>query len=131
MQVLTLETFDHLGLLMQFGEKGSDKIPMSQAAPFFANSDPDMPAVHVSAAQVHEWISENIDAALEQTADKGSSKENSPSNATDQDVAMADVCTSSSKGLSGARSLSFVEGISKTSVLKKASDIGSSVKVML
>ncbi|KAL5719653.1 hypothetical protein ACHQM5_012406 [Ranunculus cassubicifolius] len=126
--VLKSETFDRLGLLMQFGDKGSEKIPMSQAAPFFANSDPNMPAVHVSAAQVLDWLSDSITTALEKNAERGSSKENSLSNATDQDVAMADVSTSS--GLSEARKLSFLEGISKSSVVKKSADIGSSVKIL-
>ncbi|PIA48544.1 hypothetical protein AQUCO_01400853v1 [Aquilegia coerulea] len=128
--VLTSERLDHLGFLIQFGEKGSDRIPLSQASPFFANSDPEMPAVDVSAVQVHDWIYQNITLALEQTAERGHLKENGPSNGSDQDVSMADVCISSDKGLSAARSLSFVEGISKTSVAKKASDIGSSVKVL-
>ncbi|OVA11191.1 CARP motif [Macleaya cordata] len=126
--VLTLERFEHLGFLIQFGEKGSDRIPLSQAAPFFANSDPDMPAIPVPAGQVHDWILQNIEAALEQ---KISAKESGSPVTADQDVAMADSGTSSYKGLSEGRSQSFVEGISKTSVVKQASDLrGSSVKVL-
>ncbi|KAJ4969925.1 hypothetical protein NE237_003024 [Protea cynaroides] len=128
--VLTLERFEHLGFLIQFGERGSEA-PLSQAAPFFANSDPDMPAVPVPASQVHDWILQNIAAALENTSERISSKENGPSNNSDQDVAMADACTSSFKGSSGIRSPSYVEGISKTSIVKHASDLkGSSVKVL-
>ncbi|XP_043692228.1 TBCC domain-containing protein 1-like [Telopea speciosissima] len=128
--VLTLERFEHLGFLMQFGEKGSEA-PLSQAAPFFANSDPDMPAVPVPASQVHDWILQNITTALENISERIASKESGPPNNSDQDVAMADACTSSFKGSSGMRSPSFVEGISKTSIVKQASDLkGSSVKVL-
>ncbi|XP_026413394.1 TBCC domain-containing protein 1-like isoform X2 [Papaver somniferum] len=125
--VLTLERFEHLGFLIQFGEKGSNRIPLSQAAPFFANSDPDMPAIPVPAGQVHDWILQNIEAALEH---KISSKEGGSPVAADQDIPMADSGPSSCKGLSEG-SQSFVEGISKTSVVKQASDLkGSSVKVL-
>ncbi|OVA06660.1 CARP motif [Macleaya cordata] len=129
--VLTLERFEHLGFLIQFREKGAERIPLSQAAPFFANSDPEMPAVPVPAAQVHDWILQNIVAALEHAAERVSSKENGPPNGTDQDIAMADACGSPLKGSSGARGPSFVEGISKTSVVKQPSDLkGSSIKVL-
>ncbi|RZC65190.1 hypothetical protein C5167_008880 [Papaver somniferum] len=108
-----------------FGEKGSNRIPLSQAAPFFANSDPDMPAIPVPAGQVHDWILQNIEAALEH---KISSKEGGSTVAADQDIPMADSGPISCKGLSEG-SQSFVEGISKTSVVKQASDLkGSSVK---
>ncbi|KAK1287905.1 hypothetical protein QJS10_CPB19g01019 [Acorus calamus] len=140
--VLTLERFEHLGFLIQFGEKGSEGIPLSQAAPFFANSDPDMPAAPVPAGEVHEWLLQNIAASLEQTAEKVAAKENGPQNASDSDVTMVDVYPNQGKGqssqsLSGAsiqgnsRNQTFVEGISRASVVKKASDIkGSSVKVV-
>ncbi|KAI3910320.1 hypothetical protein MKW92_017962 [Papaver armeniacum] len=125
--VLTLELFEHLGFLIQFGEKGSNRIPLSQAAPFFANSDPDMPAIPVPAGQVHDWILQHIEAALEH---KITSKEGGSPVTADQDIPMADSGPSSCKGLSEG-SQSFVEGISKTSVVKQASDFkGSSVKVL-
>ncbi|KAK9154964.1 hypothetical protein Sjap_002444 [Stephania japonica] len=128
--VMTLERFERLSFLFQFGEKGSDGVSLSQAAPFFANSDPDMPAVHVSATQVHDWILQNITAALEHTAERVPPKENGPSSIGDQDVSMTDASTGSYKG-SGTKSISFVEGISKASLVKKASDLkGSSVKVL-
>ncbi|KAI3984322.1 hypothetical protein MKX01_011276 [Papaver californicum] len=129
--VLTLERFEHLGFLIQFCENGSEGIPLSQAAPFFANSDLEMPAVPVPAAQVHDWLLQNILAALEHSGEKVSSKETSPANATDQDVAMADASGSPSKSSNGARSINFVEAVSKTSVVKQPSDIkGSSIKVL-
>ncbi|XP_043691973.1 TBCC domain-containing protein 1-like [Telopea speciosissima] len=128
--VLTLEKFEHLGFLIQFGEKGSE-VPLSQAAPFFANSDPDMPAIPVPASQIHDWVLQNIAAALEHISERISSKENGPPNNSDQDVAMADACASSFKGSSGSRSPCFVEGISKASIVKQASDLkGSSVKIL-
>ncbi|XP_065857014.1 uncharacterized protein [Euphorbia lathyris] len=129
--VLTVEGFEHLGLLIQFGDRATEGISLSQAAPFFANSDPDMPAVPVPAAQVHDWISQNIASALEHITERLSAKENGPSSASDQDVAMADACTSSIKASPSARGSCFIEGISKSSYVKQASDLkGSSVKVL-
>ncbi|XP_031259436.1 TBCC domain-containing protein 1 [Pistacia vera] len=129
--VLSVEGFEHLGFLVQFGDKGSEGIPLSQAAPFFANSDPDMPAVPVPAAQVHEWILQNIASALEHLTERASAKENGPANASDPDVAMADACTSSVKPSTSTRGPSYIEGISKSSYVKQASDLkGSSVKVI-
>lgn len=127
-----MERFEHLGLLIQFGDKGSEVIPISQAAPFFANSDPDMPAVPVPATQVHDWISQNISSSLEIISERVSAKENGPANSTDPDVAMAEACPASIKSSPGARGVSFIEGISKSSFVKQASDLkGSSVKVSL
>ncbi|XP_071721703.1 uncharacterized protein [Rutidosis leptorrhynchoides] len=129
--VLTMEGFDHLGFLFQFGDKGSEGIPLSQAAPFFANSDPDMPAVPVPAVQVHDWIVQNITTALEHLSGV-SAKENGPSSVSDQDVAMTDAGTCSAKtSTTSTRGPSFIEGISKSSCMKQASDLkGSSVKVL-
>uniref|UniRef100_A0A5B6ZX15 TBCC domain-containing protein 1 n=1 Tax=Davidia involucrata TaxID=16924 RepID=A0A5B6ZX15_DAVIN len=129
--VLTMEKFEHLEFLIYFGEKGSERIPLSQAAPFFANSDPDMPAVPVPAAQVHDWILQNIASALEHVSERVSAKEIGPPSASDQDVPMADACTSSIKASTSASGPTFIEGISKSSYLKQASDFkGSSVKVI-
>lgn len=133
MQVLTLETFEHLGFLLQFPEG----TPLSQAASFFANSDPDMPAAPVPAAVVHEWILQHIASSLECTT-----KENSQQSVSDPDVTMTDAVTNtriqSSTPIGTSlmnnpgyyRSTTFVEGFSKTSVVKQASDIkGNSIKV--
>ena len=60
-----MDRFEHLGFLIQFGDKGSEGNSFSQCSPFFANSDPDMPAVPVPAAQVHDWLLQNVAAALE------------------------------------------------------------------
>ncbi|KAI4300714.1 hypothetical protein L6164_034059 [Bauhinia variegata] len=129
--VLTMDRFEHLGFLIQFGDKGSEGNSLSQSSPFFANSDPDMPAVPVPAAQIHDWILQNIASALEHISERVAPKENGPATASDQDVAMADACTSSVKASTSARSPSFIEGISKSSYVKQASDIkGSSVKVL-
>ncbi|XP_050383240.1 uncharacterized protein LOC126800011 isoform X2 [Argentina anserina] len=129
--VLTMERLDHLGFLIQFGDKGSESGHLSQYAPFFANSDPDMPAVPVPASQVHEWILNNIASALENISERISPKENGLPSSSDQDVPMADACTSSNKGSTSVRGSSFIEGISKSSFVRHASDIkGPSVKVL-
>ncbi|KAF5474076.1 hypothetical protein F2P56_006013 [Juglans regia] len=129
--VLTMDRFEHLGFLIQFDDKGSGGTQLSQHAPFFANSDPDMPAVPVPAAQVHDWLLQNIASALEHISERASLKENGPASASDQDVAMADACTTSIKASPSARGSSFIEGISKSSLVKQASDLkGSSVKVL-
>ncbi|OMO55205.1 hypothetical protein COLO4_36131 [Corchorus olitorius] len=130
-KVLTMEGFEHLGFLIQFGDKGSEGVPLSQAAPFFANSDPDMPAVPVPAAQVHDWLLQNIAASLEHVTEKISAKENGPQSGSDPDVAMADASPSSTKSSSSARSPCYIEGVSKSSYVKQASDLkNSSVKVI-
>jgi len=139
MQVLTMETFEHLGFLLHL----SEGTPLSQAATFFANSDPDMPAAPVPAALVHDWILQHIASALDFMAEKSAAKENS-NNAFDPDVTMSDAVTntrihsSSPTGTSAPnypgyyRNASFVEGCSKTSVVKQASDLkGHSIKVCM
>lgn len=129
--VLTMDRFEHLGFLIQFGDKGSEESHLSQSAPFFANSDPDMPAVPVPAAQVHDWILQNITSTLEHISERNIPKDNGPTNASDPDVAMTDACASSIKPSTSSRGPSFIEGISKTSLIKHASDLkGSSVKVL-
>ncbi|CAL5048700.1 unnamed protein product [Urochloa decumbens] len=137
--VLTMETFEHLGFLLHF----SEGTPLSQSASFFANSDPDMPAAPVPAALVHDWILQHIASTLEFMAEKSSAKENSLQNASDPDVTMSDAVTntrihsSSPTGTSAPnnpgyyRNTTFVEGFSKTSVVKQASDMkGHSIKVL-
>ncbi|XP_062218462.1 uncharacterized protein LOC133918554 isoform X1 [Phragmites australis] len=133
LQVLTMETFEHLGFLVRFSEGTS----LSQAATFFANSDPDMPAAPVPAAQVLEWISQNIASSLQHSAEKSAAKESSQQIVSDLDVTMADASTSQPRNSSPStnpvyyRNTTFVEGFSKTSVVKHASDVkGQSVKVL-
>ncbi|KAL3357420.1 hypothetical protein AABB24_017904, partial [Solanum stoloniferum] len=129
--VLSMEKLEHLGFLIYFGEKGSERIPLSQNAPFFANSDPEMPAVPVPAAQVHDWLVENIASALTRITERASAKENGPTSASDQDVPMADISASSVKSSPGPRGPSSIEGISKSSYVRLPNDIkGSSVKVI-
>ncbi|KAJ8448512.1 hypothetical protein Cgig2_012156 [Carnegiea gigantea] len=128
--VLSMERFEHLGFLIQFDEKGSETVPLSQVAPFFANSDPDMPAAAVSAAQLHDWLLEKVADALEQIAERATAKENGPSSGSDQDVAMADATTNPSRALTSSRGLFLVEGISKSSYVKQAAEVkNSSLKV--
>ena len=127
-----MDGFEHLGFLIQFGDKESEGVPLSQTAPFFANSDPDMPDVPVPASQVHDWLLQNIASSLEHVTEKISAKENGPSSGSDQDVAMAEASPSSGKASPSARSPCFIEGISKSSYVKQASDLkNSSVKVSL
>ncbi|AEE79714.1 putative TBCC domain-containing protein [Arabidopsis thaliana] len=127
--VFSMEAFEHLRFLVQFGDKGSDVSPLSQATPFFANSDPDMPAVPVPASQVHDWLLQNIASALESITERISGKENGPSN--DQDDAMSDVCAAPNKVAPSTRGPCLIEGVSKTSLVKQASDLrGRSVKVV-
>ncbi|CAK9181587.1 unnamed protein product [Ilex paraguariensis] len=126
-----MERVDHLGFLIYFGERGSERIPLSQNAPFFTNSDPDMPSASVAAAQVHDWLLQNIASTLEHISERVSAKENGPTSASDQDVSMADVSTSSTKASTRSMGPSFIEGISKSSFVKQASDLKeSSVKVV-
>ncbi|XP_006342320.1 TBCC domain-containing protein 1-like [Solanum tuberosum] len=129
--VLSAEKFEHLGFIFYFGE-GSENIPLSQNAPFFANSDPNMPAVPVPAAQLHDWLLQNIASTLEHiTESRASAKENGPTSAPDQDVPTADVSASTVKNSSSPRGPNFIEGISKTSYVRKPNDLkGSSVKVV-
>ncbi|KAG8094816.1 hypothetical protein GUJ93_ZPchr0012g21077 [Zizania palustris] len=109
--VLTIETFEHLGFLLQF----SEGTPLSQ----------------------------NIAASLENAADKSTAKENSQQSASDPDVTMTEAVTNTriqSSSPTGTavpnnqghyRNTTFVEGFSKTSVVKQASDIkGHSIKVL-
>ncbi|MBA0848825.1 hypothetical protein Goshw_007645 [Gossypium schwendimanii] len=129
--VLNMEGFEHLGFLIQFGDKGSGGVPLSQAAPFFANSDPDMPAAPVPVSQVHDWLLQTIASSLESITEKVSAKENGSPSGSDQDIAMADASPSSAKASPTARSPCFVEGVSKSSYVKQASDLkSSSVKVI-
>ncbi|XP_028777670.1 TBCC domain-containing protein 1-like [Neltuma alba] len=129
--VLTMDRFEHLGFLIQFGDKGSEGSTLSQSSPFFANSDPDMPAVPVPAAQVHDWLLQNIASSLENISERASLKENGPGSVSDQDVAMVDAITVPVKASPSTRGPCFIEGISKSSYSKNVSDIkGSSVKVL-
>ncbi|CAA7397968.1 unnamed protein product [Spirodela intermedia] len=135
--ILTLEMFQRLGFLLQFGDKDRGGISLSQASPFFVNSDPDMPAAPVSVSQVLDWLLENIAASLEQLAEKQYAKDNGALSISDVDVTMTDACSNQGKGQSPSptgttlRSQAFVEGISKASVVRQACDlIGSTVKVL-
>ncbi|KAG8070143.1 hypothetical protein GUJ93_ZPchr0006g46218 [Zizania palustris] len=132
--VLTMESFEHLGFLVHF----SEGTPLSQAATFFANSDPDMPAAPVPASQVHDWISQNISSSLEFSTEKSTSKEGSQQVTSDIDVTMADAnagnprnSTRTGSNPAYYRNTTFVEGFSKTSVIKHSSDVkGHSLKVL-
>ncbi|MFS8002182.1 putative TBCC domain-containing protein [Helianthus anomalus] len=129
--VITMEKFEHLAFLIYFGEKGLEKTPLSQNAPFFANSDSSMPAVPVPASQVHDWILQNISNALDRISERAAAKENGQSQTSpDQDVLMTDVSPNFKASTSG-KGPSFIEGISKQSYVKQAHELkGSFVKVV-
>ncbi|TVU32923.1 hypothetical protein EJB05_24688 [Eragrostis curvula] len=129
--VLTMEAFEHLGFLVQVSEGTS----LSQAATFFANSDPDMPAAPVPASQVLDWMSNNIASSLEYSTERSAAKESNQQ--IDTDVTMTDANTSQPRNSTPStnpsyyRNTTFVEGFSKTSVVKHAADVkGHSVKVL-
>ena len=130
LQILTLERFQHLEFLIQFVEKGCEVAPFKQAVPFFANSDPDMPAVPAPAAEVLEWILEKIAVSVENVLDRTPTKDNGSTSSADLDMAVADA--SMSKSTTYSRSQAYVEGISKGSAIRQACDIkGHSIKVSM
>lgn len=128
--MLSLESFEHIRFLLHFGDKGSDVPSLSQATPFFKNSNPAMPAVPVPASQVHDWLLKKIASAMENISDRISGKENGPSNASGQEAATAVASEALNKVSSNDRGPCIIEGVSKTSLFKQASDLkGRSVKV--
>ncbi|KAL8225302.1 hypothetical protein R6Q57_017859 [Mikania cordata] len=129
--VLTMENFEHLSFLIYFGEKGSEKIPLSQIASFFANSDPDMPAAPIPATQVHDWIEQKINAALLHISERAAAKESGPTNASDHDALMVDDYANTVKPSISPKGFSRIEGISKQSYVKQASELKTSfVKII-
>lgn len=138
LQVLTLERFNHLGMLLRSGEIGSEVVPLSQAAPFFANSDPDMPAAPVSLSQVLEWLAEHICSVSEPPQDR---LLNGEADVTMVDAPGSTVGPSGNQGSvsfngfnrqrnRGPKGLTFVDGVARSCILKEERDIdGGSVKV--
>lgn len=127
-----MESFEHIGFLLHFGDKGSDVPSLSQATPFFKNSDPDMPAAPVPVSQVYDWLLKSIASALKSISDGISGKENGPPNASDQDAGNADASGALNKLSTNDRGPCIIEGVSKTSLFKQASDLKStSVKVRI
>ncbi|KAH7425639.1 hypothetical protein KP509_11G063700 [Ceratopteris richardii] len=140
-QVLTLEQFDHLGFLLHVGEKGCASVPLSQLAPFFANSDPDMPAAPVLLQQVLEWLLEHLSVVADRSQER--CRENGPEG--DVDVTMLDASANTtfapvsprgtptggpSKIRNRQDGLTYIDGITKVSVLKTENEIcGGSVKI--
>lgn len=130
--VLTLDSFQHLGLLIQFTDNGHEGVPLSQAVPFFENSDANTSVVSVSASKVLDWLLQCISTSLEHiaAADKSPTIETGIGEINEVDITMADASTNKAKlqlqglpgGFSGLRSQTVVEGISKASVVKQASD---------
>ncbi|KAL2641266.1 hypothetical protein R1flu_008853 [Riccia fluitans] len=149
-KVITLEKFQHLSLLLRAADASTGCLPLSQATPFFANSDPDMPAAPVPLSQVLDWMLSHLCAASERNPAKAQIKDNGfhESDGSESDVPMADACvtataSSPSGGLSAVPNgfsqtrkdwqpdgVTFVEGIMRASVLKTEADVkNGSVKV--
>ncbi|XP_024393764.1 uncharacterized protein [Physcomitrium patens] len=124
-KVITAKKFEHLGLLLKAKNASLEYVPLSQAAPFFANSDPDMPAAPVPVTQVLEWVQQHICAASESLRaipvgkvekvvtdihlSESGSVESVPSEAAD--VTMADVSVSSVNVASSAQTILVPNGV--------------------
>ncbi|KAG6555315.1 hypothetical protein Mapa_003358 [Marchantia paleacea] len=143
-KVITLEKFQHLALLLRAGDASTDLLPLSQATPFFANSDPDMPAAPVPLTQVLDWMLLHLCAASERTPAKAHIKDNGvhDSDGSEADVPMQDACVSGtasspsggatvSNGLTQMRrdwrpeGVAYVDGVTRASVLKTEADLKS------
>ncbi|KAG2397473.1 Protein NRT1/ PTR FAMILY 4.3 [Vigna angularis] len=83
----------------------------------FANSDPNMFVVPVPVAQVHDWVQQNIVAALEYISEWTSSKKNGSASPSDHDVAMTDASSASvNKASTSTRGLQAFEIMAITAV---------------
>lgn len=145
--MITLEKFQHLAFLLRAGDATTDMLPLNQATPFFANSDPAMPAVPVPLPQVLDWMAEHLCSTSERIASKASLKENGPAEREELevDVPMPDASPSAgqpspttSNGLTQLPKdwrpdgITFVDGVTRASVVKLEADIkGGSVKVRM
>lgn len=143
--VLSLDSFQHLGLLVQFTDNCHEGVPISQAAPFFVN-DANVSVISVSASKILDWLLQSIATSLEHiaAADKSPTIETGIGGINDVDVTMADASANKAKlpshslpsgsyghGTTLLRSQTIVEGISKASVVKEASDtIRHPIKVL-
>lgn len=59
-QVMSMDKLDLLGLLLRVNRVGSPAQLLSSVAPFFANSDPAMPAAPVALETVHHWLAPRL-----------------------------------------------------------------------
>lgn len=59
-QVISIEKLDLLGLLLRVNRVGAPTQLLSSVAPFFANSDPAMPAAPVPLDAVHQWLAPRL-----------------------------------------------------------------------
>lgn len=156
-KVITAEQFEHLGLLLKAKNPGNEPVHLRQAAPFFANSDPDMPAAPVPVAQVLEWVQQHICAASsfsnwtpvckEKVVKDGALWESPSSKAADVTMADATAIPGSPTSFNAQtilvpngilhlskdwrpEGMTFVDGVMKASVLKREGDIkGETVKL--
>ncbi|XP_024516205.1 TBCC domain-containing protein 1 [Selaginella moellendorffii] len=133
-KVLSVGSFDRLGIIFRPVDAQCNARSLSQTAPFFAGSDPDMPAVPVPLAQAHDWILEHISTQAQRT--KCSGKENGPNE--ENDITMIDAVGAQAwvpNGVTKNREwcfegLTFVDGVTKVSTIKSESDVtGDTLKV--
>lgn len=125
--------FDKLGLLLRSADLSA--APLCHSTPFFANSDPAMPAAPVPASKVLNYLKESIHTASYKEEFPGA---NGPQGG---DVGMTDAPSSPSSS-SGSSSFSngglwprdwqpqgvtSVDGVTKMSVLKGESNIENGV----
>ncbi|XP_078432334.1 uncharacterized protein LOC144703911 [Wolffia australiana] len=128
-RVLTQEKFDRLEFLIHFGDK-SPGFRLSHVAQFFADSDPDMPNSPVPVHQALDWLLQSVSTSLANAALRMSTKEERQFSSSDMDVSNPNY-SHGSRTLGHSGGQTFVEGISKASVIKHPSDIkGNSVKVL-
>ncbi|KAH0462238.1 hypothetical protein IEQ34_009813 [Dendrobium chrysotoxum] len=135
--VLTLDSFQRLGLIIQFTDNGHEGIPLSQAFPLFANHDANAPHISVPASKVLDWLLQSIAISLEHiaAADKSPTRETAMGGINDGDFTMADASANKAKlqsngspsglfehGTAHLRSQTIVEGICKASIVKQASN---------
>lgn len=142
-----MDSFQRLGLIIQFTDNGHEGISLSQAFPLFANRDANSPHISVPASKVLDWLLQSIAISLEHiaAAEKSPTREAAMGGINDGDFAMADASANKSKlqsngspsglcehGTAHLRSQTIVEGICKASLVKQASNtIRHPVKVNL
>eukprot|EP00252_Welwitschia_mirabilis_P012332 TRINITY_DN27350_c0_g1_i1.p1 TRINITY_DN27350_c0_g1~~TRINITY_DN27350_c0_g1_i1.p1 ORF type:complete len:588 (-),score=93.67 TRINITY_DN27350_c0_g1_i1:39-1802(-) len=144
-QVLSIDRFERLQFLFSLVEADPKNITFSQITPFFANSDPDMPAAPVPVTQVSDWILNHIVSAQEDSSEKSFARSNGSLNTADPDVTMMEALPGSTKiqqsghlnqhlqqlNLLNPRGLMFVEGISQASIVKQRVDVDApTIKVL-
>lgn len=132
-QVIGPSQFDKLGLLLRSADLST--APLCHSTPFFANSDPAMPAAPVLVPRVLQFLKESIHAASHKEEAGGA---NGPPGG---DVGMTDAPSSPSSSSGSSvfangglwprdwqpQGVTCVDGVTKMSVLKGESNIENGV----